>query len=64
MHLHGRSIDGQVLDEIRSVVWLAQATGSAAIIPNLLGCETGTDLQRADAVPLYHGQVTPLSVAC
>ena len=41
---------------MRSLVWLAMATNSSVIIPNLLGSEVGTDIQAARAVPLYKGQ--------
>ena len=42
----------QILEEIRSLIWLALSTGSTLIIPNILGSES----QHKNSVDLLHGQ--------
>ena len=42
--------------ELRSLIWLAIRTNSAAIVPNLLGSELGTERHEKDAVEHYQGQ--------
>ena len=46
----------QLLDEIRSLVWLALHTGSTLIIPNILGSPEGTPFQHKRAMDFFRGQ--------
>ena len=46
----------QLLDEIRSLVWLAVHTGSTLIIPNILGSPEGTPFQHKGAMDFFRGQ--------
>jgi hypothetical protein len=47
----------QVLDEIRSLVWLAMASNSTLIIPNLLGSKEGSQYQHQQAMDIYRDQL-------
>ena len=47
----------QVLDEIRSLVWLAMASNSTLIIPNLLGSKEGSQYQHQQAMDIYKDQL-------
>ena len=47
----------QLLEEMRSLIWLATVTGSTLIIPNILGSPYGSQFQDKHAMDLYEKQI-------
>ena len=47
----------QLLEEMRSLIWLATVTGSTLIIPNILGSNYGSAFQNKNAMDLYENQI-------
>ena len=47
----------QLLEEMRSLIWLATVTGSTLIIPNILGSTDGSKFQNKNAMDLYENQI-------